>query len=63
MVMASPDVTVLVCEKDLLKKMSFPAHVPVAELEEFVCSTNWTSFMMSMYQMYDTSTLGNQVSV
>ncbi|CAC5362986.1 unnamed protein product [Mytilus coruscus] len=41
------------CQKQILLSMSMPSYVPVTEINDMMCSTNWTEVIIEMTAMYD----------
>ncbi|CAG2194488.1 SYNE1 [Mytilus edulis] len=41
------------CQKQILLSMPMPSYVPVSEINDMMCTTNWTEVIIEMTAMYD----------
>lgn len=41
------------CQKEVILKMSMPSYVPVDDINNMVCSTNWTEMIEDIVSTYD----------
>lgn len=41
------------CQKKILLSMPMPSYVPVSEINDMMCTTNWTEVIIEMTAMYD----------
>jgi hypothetical protein len=41
------------CQKEVLLKMPMPSYVPVDDINNMMCTTNWTQMIDDIVSMYD----------
>lgn len=47
----------------MLQEMGMPSYVPVASMENMICTTNWTVMIAEMVSVVDTTSVGFEVRV
>ena len=47
----------------MLQEMGMPSYVPVASMENMICTTNWTVMIAEMVSVVDTTSVGLEVRV
>ena len=65
-VSTTQDPMTLFCDQHILGAMKFSASVPVAEIENFICTANWNMAGNNFLVMYDSTAMmdmWNQVRV
>ncbi|XP_078319098.1 uncharacterized protein LOC111121791 isoform X3 [Crassostrea virginica] len=49
------------CNNHMLQEMGMPSYVPVASMENMICTTNWTVMIAEMVSVVDTTSVGLEI--
>ena len=62
-IMESPSIEAVFCDVRVMSQLNLPADVPVTEMDDAMCKTNWTEIMTMMAVMMDPTPMMEQVRI